>query len=412
MKKKFDIAVIGSGPGGIAAALRAASLGRKVAVIEKGELGGVCLNTGCIPTKTIIASVSLYSQIKRAGDLGISAQEPKIEWDKVLERKNRVISKLRKGIELSFKKAGIEVIKGTGAVKGPGAVGTGSDEISCEKIIIATGTEKQLLPGFKNALTSDEVLELKEIPSSMAIIGGGAVGVEFASIFAALGTIVTIYEMEPSILPGMDKDIAAEAAKSLEKSGITILAGSPADPEKISAGTVLTTGRRFKKIEVDRSMETGEKGIYAVGDVTGIANYAHTATMQGITAADNACGTKREMDYTAVPSCLFTDPEVASVGMTQQAAEDAGIDIAASKFHFAALGRSACSGDLRGFVKLIAEKKTGSVIGCHIIGQHASDIIQEAVTAVRHNMTAADLANTIHAHPTLPEGVWEAARAL
>lgn len=412
MKKKFDIAVIGSGPGGIAAALRAASLGRKVAVIEKGELGGVCLNTGCIPTKALIASVSLLSTVKKAADLGISLKEPKIEWDKVLERKNRVISKLRKGIELSFRRSGIEVINGTGAVKGPGAVSTGSDEISCGKIIIATGTEKQLLPGFKNALTSDEVLEIKEIPSSMAVIGGGAVGVEFASIFAALGTTVTIYEMLPSILPGTDTDISLELTRSLEKNGITVLAGAAAESEKIGSDVVLSTGRRFKKIEVDRTMETEEKGIYAVGDVTGIANYAHTATMQGITAADNACGIKREMDYTAVPSCVFTDPEVASVGMTQQAAEGAGIDIAASKFPFAALGRSACTGDLRGFVKLIAEKKTGTVIGCHIIGQHASDMIQEAVTAVRHKMTAADLSNTIHAHPTLPEGVWEAARAL
>lgn len=415
-EKTFDVAIIGSGPGGYTAALKAASLGKKVAVIEKDSIGGVCLNRGCIPTKAIIASVSLYTKMLKAGEYGIEAEAPRLNWAGILKRKQRVVSKLGKGIEFLFKKAGVELLKGTGSIKGTGCVSVENagvtKEITCGDIIIATGTEKSILPGFRNAITSDEALELGDIPSSMAVIGAGAVGIEFASIFSALGTDITIYEMMPEILPNEDKDISSEISQILQKRNIKIITGQKADPEKISAAAVLLTGRKFKKIDVDTGMRTKEKGIYAIGDVTGMANYAHVASMQGIVAAENICGITSKMDYSAVPACTFTDPEIASVGLTEQKAGATGIEYSVSKFPFAALGKSACEGDIRGFVKLIIDKRTRTVIGCHIVGSHASDLIQEGVIAVKKKISCDELAKTIHAHPTMPEALWEAARSL
>lgn len=414
-ERYFDIAVIGAGPGGYTAALKAASLGKKVAIIEKEEPGGVCLNRGCIPTKTILASISIYSKMMRAGEFGIEAGTAQINWYKVLERKKRVVTKLRKGIEFLFKKAGIEVIKGTGTVKGTGNVSVtleeGSLDISCKSIIIATGTEKQVLPGFEKALTSDEALELENIPASMAVIGAGAVGVEFSRIFSTLGTKISLYEMTPSILPGTDKDISDIAAQSLKNNGIEIITGKAVRPSDINGQQVLVTGRKFKKIQVNSRMKTSDKDIYAVGDVTGIANYAHVASMQGIVAANNACGIQSEMDYSAVPSCIFSDPEIASVGITEEKAKTSGIDHKVSKFAFAGLGKSSCEGEPNGFVKIIVDGRTDEVLGCHIVGAHASDLIGEATLAVRTKIKAKDIARTIHAHPTLPESLWEAARS-
>ena len=414
MKKNFDIAVIGSGPGGYAAALKAASLGKTVAVIEKDEPGGICLNKGCIPTKTILASISIYSKMMRADEFGIEAGTPQINWHKVLERKKRVVIKLRKGIEFLFKKAGVELIKGTGTVKGAGQVGIESSEgpmdISCGNIIIATGTEKHLLPGFEKAITSDEALELENVPGSMAIIGAGAVGIEFSHIFSTLGTKITLYELMSDILPGTDKDLSDIIVQSLRKNGVNIITGKAVRPSDIIEPLVLVTGRKSNKIRVNSRMETDNKNIYAAGDVTGIANYAHVASMQGIVAAENACGIRSEMDYSAVPSCIFADPEIASVGITEENAKASGIAHNTSKFAFAGLGKSSCEGEPSGFVKLIVDGKTDEVIGCHIVGAHASDLIGEAALAVRTKIKAKDIARTIHAHPTLPEALWEAAR--
>jgi len=414
-EEHFDIAIIGAGPGGYTAALKAASLGKKVAIIEKEELGGVCLNRGCIPTKTILASISIYSKMLKAGEFGIETGTPQINWHKVLERKKRVVTKLRKGIEFLFRKAGIETIKGTGSVKGTGNVSVASEEgsfdISCKSIIIATGTEKQMLPGFEKALTSDEALELESVPASMAVIGAGAVGIEFSRIFSALGTKISLYEMTPDILPGTDKDISDLVAQSLRKNGVDIITGKTVKPSDIEGQQVLVTGRKFKKIQVNPRMETSDKDIYAIGDVTGIANYAHVASMQGIVAAKNACGIQSEMDYSAVPSCIFSDPEIASVGVTVEKAKTSGIDHKISKFAFAGLGKSSCEGETNGFVKIIVDSKTDEVLGCHIVGAHASDLIGEATLAVSTKIKAKDIARTIHAHPTLPESLWEAARS-
>ncbi len=218
--------------------------------------------------------------------------------------------------------------------------------------------------------------------------------------------------MMPEILPNEDKDISSEISQILQKRNIKIITGQKADPEKISAAAVLLTGRKFKKIDVDTGMRTKEKGIYAIGDVTGMANYAHVASMQGIVAAENICGITSKMDYSAVPACTFTDPEIASVGLTEQKAGATGIEYSVSNFPFAALGKSACEGDIRGFVKLIIDKRTRTVIGCHIVGPHASDLIQEGVIAVKKKISCDELAKTIHAHPTMPEALWEAARSL
>ncbi|MFA5104560.1 MAG: FAD-dependent oxidoreductase [Candidatus Margulisiibacteriota bacterium] len=413
MKKNFDIAVIGSGPGGNTAALKAASLGKKVVVIERDEIGGVCLNTGCIPTKTILASISLYSKMMRADRFGIEAGTPQINWHKVLERKKQVVVKLRKGIESLFKKAGIEHIKGIGAIKGTGQVSVGSSEgpieIECENIIIATGSEKQVLPGFEKAISSSEALELVSVPESMAIIGAGAVGIEFSRIFSILGTKISLYEMMPNILPGTDKDLSDIVFQSLRKNNVNIVTGKAVKPSDITEHLVLVTGRKFDKIQVNSKMETSDKNIYAVGDVTGIANYAHVASMQGIVAAENACGIFSEMDYSAVPSCIFSDPELASVGVTEEKAKGSGIPHKITKFAFAGLGKSSCEGEPNGFVKLIVHNDTDEVIGCHIIGAHASDLIGEAALAVKTKIKAKDIAKTIHSHPTLPEALWEAA---
>ncbi|MCX5748659.1 MAG: FAD-dependent oxidoreductase [Candidatus Saganbacteria bacterium] len=411
---KYDIIVIGSGPGGTAAALEAASLDKKVALIEKSDLGGVCLNKGCIPTKSIIASCALYLKMKKAGEFGLSAENISFDWKKIQERKNNVVSRLRKALALSFKNAGIEIINGKASVKGAGSVSVENEgkeqALNCSKVIIATGTEKAAAEGF---LTSDEVLDMETLPERIAIIGAGAVGVEFACIFNVLGSEVSLYEMLPKILPSEDEEISSLLESILRKKGIKIETGRKADINALEVSGIpvmIASGRKYEKIDVNEKMETATPGIYAIGDVTGISMYAHTATMQGIVAARNACEKDAVMDYSAVPSCTFSFPEVASCGLTEKEAKEKGMDIKTSKFNFAALGKSTVSGEREGFVKLVANAKTGVLLGGHIIGDNASDLIAEITLAIRNKLTAQDISKTIHSHPTLPEAVWEAGR--
>ncbi|MEK7376146.1 MAG: FAD-dependent oxidoreductase [Candidatus Margulisiibacteriota bacterium] len=414
---QYDIVVIGSGPGGNNAAWTAAKLGKKVLIIEKDEVGGVCLNRGCMPTKALIASAEVYLKAKRADEFGIKAENVSFEWKKIIERKNSIVQKLRKSLDYMFKTAGIDVVKGVGTIIEPGIVsiaGANHDlpiTVKSPAIIISTGSDNKRLPGFETAITSDEALNLEELPKSITIIGSGAIGMEFACIFNTFGVEVTVIEVMPQILPGIDEEISKSLEQILKRKGIKILTNTKFDTDAVQHNFV-AIGRSFNKIDVNERLQTKDKGIYAVGDVTGISMYAHSAAMQGIVAARNICGIESKMDYSAVPSCVFSIPEVASAGLTENQAKEKGIKVKVAKENLAAIGKYTVLGEREGFIKMVAEKKSGKIVGCQIIGHGATDLIAEAGAAIRNNLTAEDLAKTIHAHPTLPEAIWEAAKGV
>lgn len=420
MLPEYDLIVIGSGPGGNNAAWTAAKLGKKVLIVEKDEVGGVCLNRGCMPTKAIVASAELFSNAKRAVDFGLKIENPSFEWKDIIERKNRIVQKLRKGLEFSFKNLGIDVIKGTGTITQPGTVsivvvganGRLPTIVKSPAIIISTGSENKRLPGFDNAITSDEALNLTELPKSITIIGSGAIGIEFACIFNTFGVDVAVIEMMPQILPGIDEEISKSLEQILKRKGIKIQTNTNAGtvPSLRSADPIFTAiGRTFKRIDVNERLQTKDKGVYAVGDVTGVSAYAHSAAMQGIVAAKNICGIDAKMDYSAMPACVFASPEVATVGLSEKQAKEKDLDIKISKENFAAIGKFMTLGEREGFIKIVADKRSGKIIGCQIIGRGATDLIAEAGLAIKNGLTAEDISKTIHAHPTLPESIWEAA---
>jgi dihydrolipoamide dehydrogenase len=317
-------------------------------------------------------------------------------------------------VEYLFKTNGIDVIKGEGKISGPGNVIVNGTLYSAENIIIGTGSIPKVPKGFENCITSDGALELKELPEKITIIGSGAVGIEFACIFNSFGVEVTIIEMLPRILPGMDKEISSTLEQILKRKGIEIKTNSsfPPGPWPLVPGpwspVLLAIGRQIEKIEVNGKMETKDKGIYAVGDVTGLSMYAHSAAMQGIVAAKNICGQEAEMDYGAVPVCVFSFPEAASVGITEEQAAAKGIEVKTGKVNLAAIGKYTTLSEREGFIKVVVDKGTNKLIGCQIIGHGATDLIAEAGLAVRNGLTVEDIRKTIHAHPTLPEAVWEA----
>ena len=418
MLPEYDLIVIGSGPGGNNAAWTAAKLGKKVLIVEKDEVGGICLNRGCMPTKALVASAELFSKAKRASEFGLKIDNPSFEWKDIIERKNRIVQKLRKGLEFSFRNLGIDVIKGTGTIIEPGtvsivvAIHESPAIIKSPNIIISTGSENKRLPGFDSAITSDEALNLTELSKSMTIIGSGAIGIEFACIFNTFGVEVTVIEMMPQILPGIDEEISKSLEQILKRKGIKIKTGIKFDtgPLPPDPGLILTAvGRTFNKIDVNKRLQTKDKGVYAVGDITGVSAYAHSAAMQGVVAAKNICGIDSLMDYSAMPACVFASPEVATVGLSEKQAKEKGIDIKVSKENFAAIGKFMTLGEREGFIKIVAEKNSGKILGCHIIGHGATDLIAEAGLAIKNSLTAEDITKTIHAHPTLPEAIWEAA---
>ncbi len=421
MLPEYDLIVIGSGPGGNNAAWTAASLGKKVLIVEKDEVGGICLNRGCMPTKSLVASAQLFSNAKRAVEFGLKIDSPSFEWKDIMERKNRIVHKLRKGLEFSFKKLGIDVVKGTGTITQPGTVSiVGAIHespiiVKSHAIVISTGSENKHLPGFDNAITSDEALNLTELPKSIAMIGSGAIGIEFACIFNAFGVDVTVIEMMPQILPGMDEEISKLLEQILKRKGIKIQTNTRAGtvPGLWSTVPVFSAiGRTFKRIEVNERLQTKDKGVYAVGDVTGVSAYAHSAAMQGIVAAKNICGIDAVMDYSAIPACVFSSPEVATVGLSQKQAKESGLEAKVSRVDLAAVGKYATISEREGFVKLVAERSSGRLLGCQMIGHGATDLIAEATLAIKNGLSAKDLVDTVHAHPTLPEAIWEAAGGL
>ena len=457
MEERYDIAIIGGGPGGYVAAIRAAQLGAKVALVEKDKLGGVCLNRGCIPTKALVKGIELLNQLKKAGECGVIAGEPSFDFARMMVHKKEVVEKLIAGVGALMKANKIEVFRGTGQLLKPGLVRVSREEgdaqdIAADKIIIATGSvsARPPIPGLDlpGVLTSDDVLDLEEVPTDMVIVGGGVIGIEFATILNALGTKVTIVEMLPRLLLPVDHELARRYGQLLKGRGVEVHLNSPVKeikpkdgrllvrfeapegevthPQEVEAEKVLVaTGRmpytaglnlegvgvkvERRAIVVDEYLRTSVPEIYAIGDVTGGIMLAHVASREGAVAAENALGHERRMDYRVVPNCVFSMPEIAGVGLTEEEAKKKSVVYKVSRFPFRASGRALTMGETEGLVKMICEEGTGRVLGLHIMGPHATDLIAEGTLAIRLGATARDIAETIHAHPTLPEAVMEAA---
>jgi dihydrolipoyl dehydrogenase len=456
----YDVAILGSGPGGYVAAIRAGQLGLKTVVVEKdNKLGGTCLHVGCIPTKALLFDAEIYDHFKNAAEFGIECKGFSINWQAIQDRKTKVVTKLSKGIEYLFKKNKVEWVQGFGRFAAPGRVAVTdaknqSREISAKAIVLATGSEAKMLPGLepdaKVILTNKEILSLPAIPKSMVIIGAGAVGVEFASIFHRFGTKVTILEMLPRAVPLEDEEISAELEKSFRKQGIGLHTGARVDKvtktakgatvdftgadgkaQTIEAETVLVAvgrapntaniGIEKTRIKLERGfiktnghMQTDEPGVYAIGDlVAGSPLLAHVGQMEGIVAVTHAAGKPVEpINYLQVPNCTYCEPEISSVGLSERAAREKGYKVKAGKFPFAANSKAAILGAREGFVKIVSDEKYGEILGVHMIGPRVTELIAEAVMAMRLEATVDDLAGAIHAHPTLTEAVLEAAEGV
>ncbi|MPM23556.1 Dihydrolipoyl dehydrogenase [bioreactor metagenome] len=453
---KYDVAVIGGGPGGYVAAIRAAQLGGKVLLVEKDKLGGVCLNRGCIPTKTLLKSAGKWEDLKHLTDFGLKADNISFDFAAVMARKDNVVAQLRGGVEQLVKSNDIEVIYGAAKITGHTSIAVvkhdGSEScFTANRIIIATGSLPASIPVPGNELpaviTSDDMLELSKVPKSLVVIGAGAVGIEFAVIMQAFGSQVTVIEMFPTILPSVDVDIVKRMGLIVRKSGIKTIVGAKVTAieaagdsvvvkvetgkggQEITAEKVLiAAGRRpvtyglgldAAGIKYDRlgiavsdKMETNVDGIYAIGDVNGRGMLAHAASAAGMVAAENAMGGSSIMDYSAIPSCIFTMPEIAMVGLTEQEAKLGNREVKFSRFNFAANGKAVTMGETDGLVKIVADAATGKVVGMHIMGPHASDMIMEGTLAIRNGLTAKDIAHTIHPHPSLSETVMESAHGI
>ncbi len=449
-----DIVVIGGGPAGYVAAIRASQLGGKVTLVEEKKLGGICLNTGCIPTKFLLHSVELYESIKTAEQCGISAARVSFDLAKMQAHKNRVISTLVSGIQRLLAGNNIEVISGRAKVTSPKQVEVDSGQgkkqvVQAKKVIIATGSKPIVLPipgaDSPDIMGTESILNLNYLPKSLVMIGGGVVGVEMATILAKLGCKVSIVEMMPHILPTQDTELVSILDEALKEDGVEIYCGaqvSRIDDTKGGKLVILSDGSKAEKklkaeaaavsvgqkpnieglglnecgvvinngrIQTNERMETNVPNIYAAGDVVGGMMLAYVAIAEGIVAAKNAMGINSTIDYQAVPQCIFTLPEVASVGLTEEEAVAQGYQIRIGRFPFAANGMAAILGEQRGLVKIITEQKYGQILGVHIIGPRATSLISEATLAMKLEATSQEIVATMHAHPTLSEAVWEAA---
>ncbi|HXX58650.1 MAG TPA: dihydrolipoyl dehydrogenase [Thermodesulfovibrionales bacterium] len=446
------VVVLGGGPGGYTAALKAAQLGAQVTVVEKDEVGGTCLNLGCIPTKTIITSTDILHKARYLTDYGIDLEgsvSPNLP--KIMERKNKVVSIQIRGIRSLFKSWGITLIEGTGTLLSPGEIAVerkaGTREtVGADKVIIATGSRPAPMADFpfdgRRILSSDDAVAMQEIPKSMLIIGAGVIGSEFACIFRELGTDVIMVEMLPRAVATEDVEISETLEREFKKKKIRLLTGLSvakfeeradglhaflADGSEIATEKILVsigrslnsegiglegigveTGRRGEII-VDERMETRVRNIFAVGDVVGGMLLAHKASQEGMVAASNACGIEAKIDYSVIPSAIFTSPEIASVGVREHEAVEKGMKIRTGHFEYRGLGKAHVIGEISGFFKIIADAETDRIIGAHIIGAHASDLIHEAALAMKAGLKAKDIAGMVHAHPTLSEGIREAA---
>jgi len=462
--KEYDVVVIGSGTGGYVAAIRAAQVGLKTAVVERAPaLGGTCLNWGCIPTKALLEHAHSLKVAQNWKEWGLTLGEASIGIDmaQVQARKDKIVKSLTGGVELLFRKNKIDWIKGSGRLAGKGQVeiteGDKQRLAAKKEIIVATGSQARSVPGIeldrKRIITSDEAVGLKEIPKSIAIMGSGAVGVEFASIFRRFGSEVTIIELLPRLVPNEDEAVSAELERSFKKQGIVILTGTKVTSARNTGGAVdleaqtpdgktarmtaelllvatgrgpVTTGLGAEEaglklergyVRVDDHYRTNVQGVSAIGDVItfekpGHAQLAHLSSAEGIALAERIAGQEfRPINYDHVPACTYCDPEIGSVGLTEAKAKERGYDVRTGSFKFSVLGRARIAGETEGFVKIVAEKEYDEVLGVHIIGPRATELVAEATLALRLECTVEELIRTIHAHPTMSEAVGEAAHA-
>ncbi|MCZ7662131.1 MAG: dihydrolipoyl dehydrogenase [Thermoleophilia bacterium] len=446
------IVIIGGGPGGYVAAIRAAQRGADVTVVEKDLLGGTCLNRGCIPTKSLLGSVEALHKARSGSEFGFSvAGEIVPDFTRMMERKNEIAKTLRDGVGVLFKKNRVKLVKGHGRLAGPGKVEAvteeGTQTLEADTTIIATGSEPARLPFFDfdqpTVLTSTSALELTEIPETLLVIGAGVIGCEFASVFSELGTKITMVEMMPQMLPLEDKRLAKQFQGIFKKKGIEVLLKTKVDGiaeyasdhitanieggQQITAEKMLvsigrqpntqgigldtlgveTDGRGY--IKVNDKLETNVKNVYAIGDVNGGILLAHVASYEGLVAVENCLGGSQERDLHVVPSCIYTLPEIASVGLTEDQARDEGYEPVTGTFRLGAAGKALAIGEAQGYIQIIADQKTDKVIGANMMGPHVTDLIHEIAVAVRNGLTVREVGDTIHAHPTIGEALMEAA---
>ncbi|MEP7254005.1 MAG: dihydrolipoyl dehydrogenase [Ginsengibacter sp.] len=449
----YDVIVLGSGPGGYPAAIRASQLGKKVAIVERESLGGICLNWGCIPTKALLKSAQVYEYAKHAADYGIEINDPKQNFGNVIKRSRGVADKMNKGVTFLMKKNKIDVVMGNGKLIAPGKLEVTDKDgkkqvLEAKNIIIATGARARELPALKidgkKIVGYRDAMNLPSQPKSMIVVGSGAIGTEFAYFYNSMGTKVTIVEFLPRIVPVEDEDISKELEKNFKKQGITIMVNSEvvsvdtsgdgikakiktADGETTLEADILLSavgitanlenigieelGIKTDKgrIVVDGNLQTSVSGIYALGDCTPNQALAHKATREGISAAEHLAGHKPDpIDYNNVPGCTYCSPEIASVGYTEKAAKDAGYELKVGKFPFIASGKATASGSTEGFVKIIYDAKYGELLGCHMIGNNVTELIAEVATARKLETTGHEILNAIHPHPTMSEAVKEA----
>jgi dihydrolipoamide dehydrogenase len=455
--RQFDVVVVGSGPGGYWAAIRAAEYGLNAAVIEKDEkLGGTCLLVGCIPTKAMLFNAEVLDHIRNSHELGVDVEKFALNWEQVLTRKNRIVNRHSKGIESLFRKHKVEWIRGFARWNGPGRLeiesGGARSEVRARNIVVATGSTARMLPGLKpgpRILTNVEILSLPKVPEKLVIIGCGAVGVEFASMFKRFGSEVTLLEMLPRIVPIEDEEISRELEKSLRKQKIAIHTGAlvqkveehakgvrvacrigdrdetlEADHVLVAIGRApVTAGMNLEKsqvqfergfIKTDGFMRTAEPGVYAIGDVVfGSPQLAHVASREGLIAVAHMAGRETSpIDYSHVPNCTYCEPQVASAGLTEQAARERGLPYKIGKFPFAGNSKATILGSHEGFIKMLADERDGTVLGVHMIGTGVTELISEAVLGMELRVAADEIMETIHAHPTLYEAMLDAANSV
>ena len=459
----YDVAIIGSGPAGYTAAIRAGQYGLKTALIEKDPyLGGTCLHVGCIPTKALLFNAELWDHLKDAAEFGIEGvSSRKLNWGAVLDRKGKIVSKHAKGLEFLMRKNKVETLKGYGKLTGPAQNGihaielkdgSKATQIKAKNVILATGSEARMIPGLQpddRVLTNIEILKLGKVPKSLIVVGAGAVGVEFASIFRSFDCEVTILEMLPRMVPLEDEEVSKELARVYRKRGITTHTGARVEKvEKSKTGVTVTfsvdgkqqkieaekiliaigrkpltenVGLEKTKIQSERGfvktnewMQTAEPGVYAIGDIVlGTPQLAHVGAMEGIVAVSKIAGKQdKPINLLRIPNVTYCHPEIGSVGLTEAKAREQGYDVKVGKFPFTANSRASIVGEHEGFIKIVSENEYGEILGVHIIGPQATELIAEAVTAMELEATVEDLMWTIHAHPTLAEAMLDASNSV
>ncbi|WP_391559382.1 dihydrolipoyl dehydrogenase [Robertmurraya sp.] len=466
MAEEYDLVILGGGTGGYVAAIRASQLGLKTAIVEKAKLGGTCLHKGCIPSKALLRSAEVYRTTKKAQDFGVIASNISLDFGKVQDRKNKIVEGLHNGVQHLMKQGKISVYEGTGRILGPSIFSPMPGTISVEmnsgednmmlipkNVIVATGSRPRTLQGLEidgsQVLTSDEALQLTSVPKSIIIVGGGVIGIEWASMLSDFGADVTVIEYSDRIIPTEDREISKEMQRLMKKKGIKLVTSAKVLPESlkkendvsISAdvkGTIkefsaekilVSVGRQANvegiglentDIEIEKGViktnsfyQTKESHIYAIGDVIGGLQLAHVASHEGIVAVEHIAREKPSpIDYSLISKCIYSNPEVASVGYTEEEATEKGFEVKVGKFSFRAIGKALVYGESDGFVKIIADKKTDDILGVHMIGPHVTDMISEAGLARVLDATPWEIAHTIHPHPSLSEAIGEAALAV